>query len=272
MPMYCTSTANIAVFKKIKMPNTASKRAPMTSFVSQPISSSTTSDSSDWYLLFALLLNIMEPTVFLCVLLPLALVGRPPGDSSSVTVLARSEPIESRLPGCCMMGGMGGGSVKTLSHSPCPFMASTSAVSSCTMSLTCLFSSLSRARSRLRAGPCILATPLTSSSAVSSSSPSSTRAKMMSGSFAKRLTSQSMDESHCLTTGSSTMSPNSSLSMKPLPSWSAASNSLFIFLVCVLMALSFWFSIMMSSVEATLNVTCKKTPMMTFTTAKPMTH
>mmetsp|Transcript_1495 Transcript_1495/g.4516 ORF Transcript_1495/g.4516 Transcript_1495/m.4516 type:complete len:224 (+) Transcript_1495:323-994(+) len=133
-------------------------------------------------------------------------------------------------------------------------------------------SSTRTARSMLLAGPFILSMPFTSSSAVSCSSPSSTSSKRESGSRANRLTSQSMEPSHCLTTGSWTISRNSALSRTPFPSWSAALKRTSIFLTCVLMTLSLWFTMMRSSVEATLNVTCRNTPMMTFTTAKPMMH
>mmetsp|Transcript_31841 Transcript_31841/g.99993 ORF Transcript_31841/g.99993 Transcript_31841/m.99993 type:complete len:202 (-) Transcript_31841:185-790(-) len=134
----------------------------------------------------------------------------------------------------------------------------------------CWFWSASTARSMLRASPCIRATPLTSRAAFRLPDPSLTRSKSMSGSRAKRLTSQSMDASHCLTTGSTTISRNSSLSKMPFLSSSAASKSRVIFAVWVLICLCFVLIMMVSSVAATLKVSCKKTPVMTMTTAKPM--
>mmetsp|Transcript_106701 Transcript_106701/g.311911 ORF Transcript_106701/g.311911 Transcript_106701/m.311911 type:complete len:307 (-) Transcript_106701:362-1282(-) len=153
-----------------------------------------------------------------------------------------------------------------------PFNSSRSWETCFKISVTSRFWSAKTAKSMLRATPCIRATPLTSCSAVSCPSPPETRLKSMSESRANRLTSQSMEASHCLTMGSTTMSLNSSLSRTPFPSWSAAMKSRDIFVVWLFIARSFWLTMMMSSVAATLKVTCRKTPMMTLTTAKPQMH
>mmetsp|Transcript_44735 Transcript_44735/g.100772 ORF Transcript_44735/g.100772 Transcript_44735/m.100772 type:complete len:268 (+) Transcript_44735:850-1653(+) len=68
------------------------------------------------------------------------------------------------------------------------------------------------------------------------------------------------------------MARNSSADKNPSPDVSAASNRLLIFRSCSWMAVCFCRTMMLSSVAATLNVSCMNTPLMIPTTANPMVN
>mmetsp|Transcript_91477 Transcript_91477/g.218013 ORF Transcript_91477/g.218013 Transcript_91477/m.218013 type:complete len:203 (+) Transcript_91477:155-763(+) len=121
-------------------------------------------------------------------------------------------------------------------------------------------------RSMARAPPRSLETPMTSSSAVRRPSPSSNISKSSSASLA----SKSIAASQILTSESSRMALNSSMSSFPSPEVSASSKSAFIFVVWTRMARCFSRTMTLSSVCATRKVSCISTPLITPITAKPI--
>mmetsp|Transcript_34793 Transcript_34793/g.96207 ORF Transcript_34793/g.96207 Transcript_34793/m.96207 type:complete len:257 (-) Transcript_34793:768-1538(-) len=117
------------------------------------------------------------------------------------------------------------------------------------------FSCCSNANSMLRAWPRILLMPFTKASAESAWASPSMMSYRVSAFCAKRPRSTPMAESHLTTSWSSMIALNSSRSKRPLPSSSAASKSRLIFLTWFAIVRSCWFSMMVSSDEATWKVT-----------------
>mmetsp|Transcript_49974 Transcript_49974/g.145317 ORF Transcript_49974/g.145317 Transcript_49974/m.145317 type:complete len:206 (-) Transcript_49974:187-804(-) len=133
--------------------------------------------------------------------------------------------------------------------------------------MSCLWLRAKSAKSRLLALPFNSAQPATSSATVIWPSPlRSTRSNTMSISF----TSKPIADSHVLISRSFTCCRNSSLVMAPVARSSISAKNACIFCMWIFLFLFPRFIMIVSFFSATLNVTCKKTPIMTRTTAKPM--
>mmetsp|Transcript_32496 Transcript_32496/g.96497 ORF Transcript_32496/g.96497 Transcript_32496/m.96497 type:complete len:246 (+) Transcript_32496:495-1232(+) len=122
-------------------------------------------------------------------------------------------------------------------------------------------------RSMLLAAPLSLAMPFTSCSGVISPVSSSSISLKTSWWL---FTARPIAAIQVFTVGSAIISANSSLSMRPSSLESPFSRSLLILAVWSLVARSFSASMMVSSLEATLNVSWRKTPVITLTMANPM--